>query len=250
MNALGRSQTEFDADETDGANREEESDDLIPHLRHPIREQLPNLLRPSGYPLGNEFVPSGKRSECFPNEASAVRKGGQEAGPEAGQEAEDKGDEEPSNAQKDSNTHGLVHEGRDKDNKDTRKEGQCSTQSLVHFVNDQVANETDSGLQTDPGETPDSKQKGQDTNVANQLEHAVFEVPEIVGRSIDIDLNVFSENVRSGLVETIVMAQEALRDVIASHVRICAKLLKEVQKPVCKTQGPCEFPTRMGTHFV
>ena len=51
-------------------------------------------------------------------------------------------------------------------------------------------------------------------------------------RRIDIDLNVFSKSVRSGLVESAVLALEALGDVVASDIGICAKLLKEAQKPV------------------
>ena len=51
-------------------------------------------------------------------------------------------------------------------------------------------------------------------------------------RRIDTDLNVFSESVGSGLGERIVMALEALGDVLASDIGICAKVLKEVQKPV------------------
>ena len=168
-------------------------------------------------------------------------------GQEAGQEAEDKGDEEKDRGnENDRGTRGLVHEGRDKDDKDNRTvDGQCDTQSLDHFVDDKAANNTDSSTQKLPGETPDSKPKGQDANVANKLEHAEYYVgPENVVRRIDIDLNVFSESVRSGLVESIVMALEALGDVLASDIGICAFLLKEVQKPVRKTRGPCEFPIR------
>ena len=95
-----------------------------------------------------------------------------------------------------------------------------------------IASETDTD--SDPGETPDNEQNVHETNVANQLEHEVFDGPERVVRRIDIDLNVFTENVRSGLVESIVKVLEALGDVLASDSRINAKLLKDVQKPVCK----------------
>ena len=113
------------------------------------------------------------RSECIHN--SAVHCGAvHEAGKEAGQEAEDKGHEEKDRGtDKDRGTRGLMHEGRDKDDKDSRKDGQCDTQSLDHFVDDMGANKTDSSPQTAPGETPDSKPKGQDANVANKLEPAV-----------------------------------------------------------------------------
>ena len=42
------------------------------------------------------------------------------------------------------------------------------------------------------------------------------------------------------------MALEALGDFPASDIRICAMILKEAQKPVCKTQGPCELPVEWG----
>jgi hypothetical protein len=51
---------------------------------------------------------------------------------------------------------------------------------------------------------------------------------------MDIDLNVNSESVFSGVffLETIAMALEALGNVLASDIGICATLLKEALKPV------------------
>ena len=61
---------------------------------------------------------------------------------------------------------------------------------------------------------------------------------------MDIDLNVNSESVFSGVffLETIAMALEALGNVLASDIGICATPERSPQ--TCATQAPCEFPTQ------